>query len=165
MNRPKTIKTSNMTRSLICIDSRQGEELKGRVYCPYLRGAAPFECIWEMILVIERLLDAFAFPEPSFQFRSFKEQQGCQCGSNSNKEVERYMSDDIFTENAGQKATFVVQVQFRQNASWQGTIQWLDQKKTLKFRSTLEMLKLMDEAVCAEKESAQASGWQDNGGE
>jgi hypothetical protein len=43
--------------------------------------------------------------------------------------------------------TFVVQVQFQRNATWQGTIDWLDARKTQRFRSVLEMIKLMDEAL------------------
>ena len=45
------------------------------------------------------------------------------------------------------KATFVIQVQFRRNATWQGTIQWVDQNKRQSFRSTLEMIRLIDEAL------------------
>ena len=41
-------------------------------------------------------------------------------------------------------ASFLIQVQFRQNATWQGSIQWLDKKKTQRFRSTLELIQLMD---------------------
>ena len=44
-------------------------------------------------------------------------------------------------------ASFLIRIQFRQNASWQGTIQWLEEKKTMRFRSVLEMLSLMQEAV------------------
>ena len=45
------------------------------------------------------------------------------------------------------KATFVIQVQFRRNATWRGTIQWVDQNKRQSFRSTLEMIRLIDEAL------------------
>ena len=45
------------------------------------------------------------------------------------------------------RATFVVHVKFRQKATWQGTIQWVDTNKTQSFRSTLEMIKLIDEAL------------------
>lgn len=45
------------------------------------------------------------------------------------------------------EATFVIHVQFRQNATWQGTIQWVDEKKEQHFRSTLEMLRLLDDAL------------------
>lgn len=51
-------------------------------------------------------------------------------------------------ENTG-KATFVIKVLFRQNATWQGKIQWVEKNKTQSFRSDLEMLKLMDEAMQA----------------
>ena len=49
--------------------------------------------------------------------------------------------------NAGKLATFLVHVQYCQNATWQGTIVWADEKQTSNFRSALEMLKLMDSAV------------------
>lgn len=42
---------------------------------------------------------------------------------------------------------FLVRIQFRQHATWQGTIQWLEVNKTLSFRSMLEMVHLMEEAV------------------
>ena len=57
------------------------------------------------------------------------------------------MSDEVLKEKHGEKATFVVQVQFRQNASWQGTVTWAEQNETRHFRSTLELIKLMDEIL------------------
>ena len=57
------------------------------------------------------------------------------------------MSDELLKEKRGEKATFVVQVQFRQNASWQGTVTWAEQNETRHFRSTLELIKLMDEIL------------------
>lgn len=46
--------------------------------------------------------------------------------------------------------TFVVQVMYRQNATWQGTIKWLDTGEEKNFRSALELIKLMDDAVSLE---------------
>ncbi len=43
--------------------------------------------------------------------------------------------------------TFLVRVIFRQNASWQGTVQWLEGKKTQHFRSLLELTLLLQEAL------------------
>lgn len=59
----------------------------------------------------------------------------------------------------GNKATFVVQVQFSQNASWQGTIAWTEQKKEQRFRSTLELVKLIDEALALEPETKDLPHW------
>lgn len=43
--------------------------------------------------------------------------------------------------------TFVVQVAYQQNATWQGTIKWMDQGKVAHFRSALELVNMMDEAI------------------
>jgi hypothetical protein len=47
------------------------------------------------------------------------------------------------------KATFTIKIKFQQNATWQGTITWAEGEKVQNFRSELEMLKLMMEAVAA----------------
>jgi hypothetical protein len=49
------------------------------------------------------------------------------------------------------KATFTIQIQFQQNATWQGSITWAEGGKTQRFRSELEMLKLMMEAVASDE--------------
>lgn len=43
--------------------------------------------------------------------------------------------------------TFVVHVQHYENATWQGEVVWADQNRAQKFRSALELLKLMDSAL------------------
>jgi hypothetical protein len=43
--------------------------------------------------------------------------------------------------------SFLIQIKFRENSCWQGTIQWLEGQKSCSFRSLLEMLRLMDEAL------------------
>lgn len=44
-------------------------------------------------------------------------------------------------------ATFVVRVLFRRNSSWQGTVTWKEKRQQVSFRSFLELLLLMQEAV------------------
>lgn len=58
---------------------------------------------------------------------------------------------DELTKTNDCKATFTIQIQFQQHSTWQGTIAWVEGGKSQKFRSELEMLKLMMEAVAAEK--------------
>ncbi len=45
------------------------------------------------------------------------------------------------------KGTFTIQIQYRENAAWQGKILWVEEKQSSYFRSALEMLKLMDSAL------------------
>lgn len=42
---------------------------------------------------------------------------------------------------------FLVRIQYRQNTTWQGTIQWLDGKKSKHFRSLMELIMLIQEAM------------------
>lgn len=49
----------------------------------------------------------------------------------------------------GDTDTFVVNVQFRQHATWQGTVKWAEQNREVRFRSALELLKIMDGALAA----------------
>ncbi len=48
-----------------------------------------------------------------------------------------------------QSSTFIVRVENRQNGTWQGKITWADENRTEHFRSMLEMLKLMEEAMAS----------------
>lgn len=43
--------------------------------------------------------------------------------------------------------TFVIKIQYCRDASWQGTIQWLEAKQEQKFRSALELIMLMEESA------------------
>ena len=45
------------------------------------------------------------------------------------------------------KGTFEISVKFTQNSTWQGQIHWIEKNQKQNFRSALEMLKLMDEAL------------------
>lgn len=47
----------------------------------------------------------------------------------------------------GEKQTFLVRIIENRNATWQGNVTWLNQKKTENFRSFLELIKMMDAAV------------------
>lgn len=47
----------------------------------------------------------------------------------------------------GKKATFVIRLLFRENATWQGRICWKETSQTMNFRSFLELLHLMDAAL------------------
>ncbi|MBU3191196.1 hypothetical protein K9O30_18330 [Clostridium bowmanii] len=46
--------------------------------------------------------------------------------------------------------SFLVRIKYRQNTSWQGMIQWLDGKQTRHFRSCLELIMLIKEALISD---------------
>ncbi|MBQ2642150.1 MAG: hypothetical protein IJG52_02840 [Lachnospiraceae bacterium] len=57
------------------------------------------------------------------------------------------MRDDDLLKKHGDLGTFIIRVQHRQNSSWQGRITWMDENKTVYFRSVWEMIKLIEGAL------------------
>jgi hypothetical protein len=51
--------------------------------------------------------------------------------------------------DASKKETFIVKVEYCQNETWQGLVIWAEENKTVRFRSALELMKLMDEAMAS----------------
>lgn len=51
---------------------------------------------------------------------------------------------DSITKKRG---TFLLTIYNRQNATWQGTVTWVDRNKKQQFRSALELIKLIESAL------------------
>ncbi|MBQ4577883.1 MAG: hypothetical protein IJA84_02365 [Clostridia bacterium] len=45
------------------------------------------------------------------------------------------------------RQSFIVNILQQQNASWQGTVTWVDENKTQSFRSALELIRLIDSTL------------------
>lgn len=56
------------------------------------------------------------------------------------------------------KQTFILEVNDSQNERWQGSVEWIQGEKKQPFRSVMELLRLVDSAVCGE-EGHLAAGW------
>ena len=149
--------SSTVTKTLVCVDA-YGTEISGRIYNPYMADVIPFDSITALLLLLDEFFDRIRFPQAAYQSRSFFDTPPQPLQPYTPKrEVQRYMSDTVFDNKQGKKATFVVQVQFRQNATWQGTITWNEEQRTCRFRSALEMLKLMDGALAHGEEKDTSS--------
>jgi hypothetical protein len=59
------------------------------------------------------------------------------------------------------KCTFQIKVKFTRNATWQGEIHWIEENKKQNFRSDLEMIKLMDEALIDATGNDKLISWED----
>ncbi len=53
---------------------------------------------------------------------------------------------EVITGKSG-STDFLIRVLFRKNTTWQGEIHWLDSEKKRSFRSSLELMLLMQEAM------------------
>ena len=110
--------------------------MAGRMYNPYLNEGICFHSVMEFLLKMDDLLDKMRFPQSFTAARSF---------SQPPRRIAASPPDESPRE--GKRATFAVRVLFRQNASWQGSVSWLEGGKEESFRSALELLFLMDSAL------------------
>lgn len=126
-----------------CIDSRQSASLQGRLYHSHSKEPFYYRDVDQMLLFMDDFFECINFPMASTQSRSFTKTKG----EPARKEGVRRMQDPNISDHRGNTATFVVQVQYRQNSTWQGKVVWADQNKTLFFRSALELIRLIDSAI------------------
>ena len=127
---------------LISLDRACGTGLAGRLYSGFYHKAYAFGSETELLLGIDGLCDSMQFPQASFKIRSFE----TKYTKIVFRKAENFMDSELEPAQKEDRATFLVHIKFRQNATWQGSITWVEKEKTQNFRSALEMLKLMDEA-------------------
>ena len=138
----------------ICIDEYNNSDWNGRIYTRLQAEPVFYRNIGEMMGILENIWDTLGYPQESTMNRSFFKKQI----SGTKKEIisvtypEDGAKDKIKTElseadmekKRGEQDTFIVRIQYRQNATWQGHVTWVDENKTVPFRSALELIKLLD---------------------
>ena len=130
------VQANEYRNTLVCIDSYVDGVLDGRLYHPQLHSGEQFHSAIQFLQKMERLLDATKFPQAFSTPRAF----GASAAGKGSAAVGT-------GPRTGKIATFTVRVIFRQNASWQGSVAWLEGGSEQRFRSVLELLLLMDSAL------------------
>lgn len=134
----------------ICIDENENHEKQGRFYHRYSVEPMLFTDLNSLLIEADRLMDKIDYPQASMRSRNFDTQE-----NRKEKGAERVKTADEILNESGKKATFVVNVQYRQNATWQGKVLWAEAGRSCNFRSALELLKLIDGALDEEEAGAQ----------
>lgn len=133
-----------------CVDYYQNAIVKGRLFHRYQKKAIHFERMTEAIFKMDEFFDRLGYPfrgNESHYFRRPKKQEQII--------MERKVSDEEMLKNRGEKGTFIIKVEQRQHSSWQGRVTWVEEGKTENFRSTLELLKMIDGALDDKTEATQ----------
>ena len=102
--------------------------------------------LWELIKGIEGDLADNKYPQCCMQYRSWGLGSPVTQPAGT-KVVELEDAKQAISTPAG--PTFIIRVLFRQNATWQGTIQWIEGRQTRQYRSVNELMWLMDEVLDA----------------
>lgn len=139
------------TKVLVMVDGWAYNEIHGRWQSPYLPSFKTFDSCFDLISKIDEFYSQNSFVTPTTRFRSIKKYVAAK--NFTKRELIRYMDESIFSQGQGKKATFIIQVMFRQNSTWQGTVKWVETGEETRFRSTMELMRMMDEIVCEQLEA------------
>ena len=135
--------------------------LKGILYNKHLRLPCMFVCLASMVMTMDELFNSKKFPEAFMSPRAFDSMKTCknklEMDGNTDMNDEQNLTNPL--EQECTKCTFEISVKFRQHATWQGQILWTEKNLKQNFRSTLEMLLLMNEAL-TEDESPEPPKWE-----
>ena len=115
---------------------------EGSLYNINLPGEVPFIGFMDLFMRMDGVFDENHAPRTTLKRRSFTD----EAPAIPEPEQEAPVEDPL--------ATFRIRVHFRQNASWQGSVQWAEENTEAGFRSALELMYLMDTAL-APAESAE----------
>ena len=129
-------------RTLVCVDACEQRAISGRMYHSSMEYGLQFHSLMELLLDMDELLDEIQLPQATVEMRTFGKRRRSLRGT----------PVPIVREWTGEIATFEVRVLYRQNASWQGTIKWIEGKKESQFRSVMELLTLVDSALSGGEE-------------
>ena len=121
--------------TLVCVDAYENGAISGRFYNPYIQNGQEFGSLMEFLKAMDQTLDEMNFPPSFTATRTFApaptmQSEAADPGSRT-----------------GRIATFAIKILFRQNASWQGSVAWLEEGREESFRSALELIFLMDSAL------------------
>ncbi len=128
---PEDLKTS-----IVKIYSYDDKNMQGVIHNPFYGEGLVFTNLTQFLLIMEQIMDDLKFPQAAVQSHRFK---------TGKKTPEPLTQEPHTSQNV--LATFKVKVLFRQSASWQGTLSWVEGRQESSFRSALELIKLMDSAL------------------
>lgn len=121
---------------IVCVDSYDEKVLRGRIHNVLHDASITFTSTVDMLLKLEALLDEAKLLQSYATKRVFT----------PNKPIGA-LAPGMASVDEGKLATFSLKLLFRQNVSWQGSVLWCEGNSEEAFRSVLELLLLMDNAL------------------
>lgn len=123
----------------IGVDSYAEKSVAGRLWhgC---RGEASFTNLMQLLLLIDKILEDQGFPEAQLDCKRFARPETLACSLPTE-------TAEPGKPTCGALASFRLKILFRQNASWQGIVTWTESRQEQSFRSALELIMLLDNAL------------------
>lgn len=140
-------KIINNVKYYVCIDKvDENYDVSGRIYHCYATDAILFQTSIHFIHKMDDFMDRINYPQRSMQDRVFgkTKKQFHNNGYDETQSIKKLFEEEEIMDKRGEKTTFVVEIKYRENATWQGNVEWVEGGKKQTFRSALELIKLID---------------------
>lgn len=140
-------------RNLICVcveDDRDGD-LQGELWHQYSDDPIVFNSVADMLVGMDALYDHWDFPQKALENREFYSSKRSEELPQPDKlvidEIQKKFGTRNIQNKKGSLGTFVVQVSYRQKATWQGRVIYSEENEQYDFASAKALVELMDQKV------------------
>ncbi len=134
----------------ICVDGNENADFQGNVWHQYSDDPICFKSVTSMLTLVDDLMDEWDFPQKGLDHRQFV---SAEHHRHQRVDVvdEELIIDKIQKKNGtrniqnkkGKLGTFIVQIAFRQNDTWQSNVVIVDTNDKKTFSSAMELIKIM----------------------
>lgn len=141
----------------ICVDSNDNADYQGCVWHQYSDDPIKFGSVTSMLTMVDELLDEWDFPQKGLEQREFISKE------HPNHKRNVVVDDELVIDKVqkrhgtrniqgrrGNLGSFVVQVAYRQNATWQGQVVINDSNEKIPFSSAMELIRIMNDSLKGE---------------
>ncbi len=138
----------------ICVDSNENADFQGNVWHQYSDDPICFKSATSMLTMVDGLMDEWDFPQKGLEQREFvstehRRHQRVEVADDElviDKVQKRHGTRNIQNKK-GKLGTFIVQIAFRQNATWQGNVVVVDTNDKKTFSSAMELIRIMSDSL------------------
>lgn len=128
---------------IVSIDSYESKIAAGRIWICNDEREQSFASLMELLLSLDRLTLQTDASTNASQCKRFVREERTDLGTETTERPQ---------PRRGKCATFRLRILFRRNTSWQGLVTWVEGRQEESFRSALELMVLLDSALCAQEE-------------
>ena len=125
----------------ICVDSIENSCISGRIVSQRLSAPVAFSDVTDFLVQVDALLDVQKYPQAFQRIRSFTDKELPDVPAVMT--TEEMASPDAVEQLSGRLTTFLLYIYSRQNASWQGAVDWLDGSPKQNYDSSLALMKMV----------------------
>lgn len=129
----------------VCINSVENGNIVGIIASQRIHTPIVFSDISDFLAKTEAVMDSQRYPQAFQRIRTFTDKQHPSVSAVESKEA---LTDKLTVDSySGEVSTFLLQIVSRKNATWQGSIDWMNGESPDAFSSTLEFLKIIDDKL------------------